>query len=1588
MVSTGLRLNPADRENGLALLGELNGRQKANRKSGGQWVGVRATHGVVESGRWAFCVWNETGGNLRIGWSCAEATLKLGTDRWSFGYGGTATKSNAGQFTKYGQTFGQGDAITCCVDLDRRAITYMKNGREIPGDAFSLKKDLHGYPLFPHVYTKEATFSISFDGRGGAPPLLGGYSWISTAPKGVLVPHPKQPRPGEGLEDADQSRDNSKPGFVLTAYGWRTAAEAGVSASAQEWRGALDSYVKHFTSLLELEYEAEKEAVLERVNKRSPNQLVADGTGIVGLGAEFDRTAGRITLYWEWGAVPYLSEISRGRTVLISSADGGVDVEDASKTISGEVESISSDCIMVVTQYERLPSGRRGRNQHLFRVDLGPNIVAYKRIDSMLDELQRCLGTFQAKTARSSIEKLNQNQNLSGLLLPGTPFANALYADISESSAAASKWDPLQRPKPNPEADISKASREQDVGAAPYEAKGSVPDDNRSIKLNRSQEAAMRLVLERRRRFSLIQGPPGTGKTTTAVSMICGWLRTRRGPVLASAFSNRGTDNLAEVLHNLGVRVLRMGLCPQDRPYSFESRLAECGRQRGGAGLRHVMENIDVVCATCIGCGMGPLDKIRFPFVVIDEAAQVIEPAVILPLGKGAVQAVLVGDQCQLPATVLSQEAQKGGLDISMFDRLLSMGMEVQFLSEQYRMHPQIASFPSWRFYRGELKSAVSESQRQLPRGFVLSSSVALVHVEAREQSRGSSKRNVDEAACAAWLVEQMMKVWGRLKGDEVGVISPYAAQVADIRNVSSVDAFQGCQKDVIILSLVRANPRGDVGFVSDWRRLNVALTRSRKLCVILANLPTWLTAESALLRDWIGFHPAIAAEVKSFQRQGTRASLAPLPPEITEQVTVLRDEFARNRPAAAKLPRVSVAAKGGGTDSATSKRKALEAARALSEAISQLNEEALETALLKASDAGIMNSTVEEAEDTLRRLVSLRELKVAASGDDDSVLQAAIFLAKQADVSEAEIAEAEDSFNQRLKAALAERLQEERQDRALAMLKAAAKGQNISALKQAIEEARAAEIAAGELQAAEETLTALLQEEEIRRMLQQTRSAPAVAPVAPVLPAATPSGAVKREAPEPPKAEELPTGKSLPNVPGLKRMQLRVLDKVGCGMILQPTRWGMVVEEVDEKPGQPLLQVGDCIQEVDKLSLVGLPPDVCEDTFGASFRHGAWLMALSGQEAGVDLNDLDAAEFAYDRFFSKHAMLQAQDEASLRSSIQEARAAGVEAGVLAEAEARLRTLTAERELADAGVLVAALEMAGVAQEEDAATYRAAYEEAREAGVDESKLAEAEDILHRLHEPTQMEMDAAYFNQTFGSLVLQPASLELKVEGTDPSASAETHAFPPLPPIVAVAETEAKRRKAEFNQGNIKEEPVEDPAEAMHKWSMRMIELALLQCRKRKAVELEDFDLAHRLKQREPAATLRLTAARRACLASKTPATKEEIPNTEAEQEDRKRLRNSEDEELQAVKRQKQEAVEKEDFARASELRRRELELERRQRGDDSEAAAAALQLLSSSSPEDLLRSFDPGVADFFSAGAGEDIWEAVSADLKVAAAA
>ena len=140
----------------------------------------------------------------------------------------------------------------------------------------------------------------------------------------------------------------------------------------------------------------------------------------------------------------------------------------------------------------------------------------------------------------------------------------------------------------------------------------------------------------------------GTGKTTTAIEIICGWLRDSRGPILATAFSNKGANNLAEGLFARGANVLRVGICDASLPYSMESHLEYYGygTRKGGKGDQaDVISKADVICATIIGSGMSLLHKVDFPFVVVDEAAQIIEPACLIPLAKGSCQVVMVGDQ-------------------------------------------------------------------------------------------------------------------------------------------------------------------------------------------------------------------------------------------------------------------------------------------------------------------------------------------------------------------------------------------------------------------------------------------------------------------------------------------------------------------------------------------------------------------------------------------------------------------------------------------------------------------------------------------------------------------------------------------------------------------------------------------------------------------------------------------------------------------------------------------------------------------------------------------------------------------------------
>jgi len=256
-----------------------------------------------------------------------------------------------------------------------------------------------------------------------------------------------------------------------------------------------------------------------------------------------------------------------------------------------------------------------------------------------------------------------------------------------------------------------------------------------------------------------------------------------------------------------------------------------------------------------------------FDMVVIDEAAQASEVGVLPPLALGAARCVLVGDPQQLPATVISKAAGTLLYSRSLFERFQQAGCPTILLSVQYRMHPQIREFPSKYFYQGRLTD--SESVVQLPdeayyRDALMAPYIFYDMSHGRESHRGgsSSYQNIHEAQFALRLYEHLQKFLkaNGAKKVSVGIITPYKLQLKclqrefkDVMNteegkdiyINTVDAFQGQERDVIIMSCVRASNHG-VGFVADIRRMNVALTRARRALWVVGNANALMQSE-----DW-----------------------------------------------------------------------------------------------------------------------------------------------------------------------------------------------------------------------------------------------------------------------------------------------------------------------------------------------------------------------------------------------------------------------------------------------------------------------------------------------------------------------------------------------------------------------------------------------------------------------------------------------------------------------------------------------------------------------------------------------------------------
>lgn len=239
-----------------------------------------------------------------------------------------------------------------------------------------------------------------------------------------------------------------------------------------------------------------------------------------------------------------------------------------------------------------------------------------------------------------------------------------------------------------------------------------------------------------------------------------------------------------------------------------------------------------------------------FDMIVIDEAAQASEVAILPPLSLGATRCVLVGDPQQLPATVISKAAGSLLYSRSLFERFQQGGCPTMLLSVQYRMHPLIRDFPSRYFYKGRLidsESIINLPDEKYYEDRLLRPYVFYDIAYGQESHRGGSVsyENLQEAQFCLHLYQHLQRTLKRMGLNKVtvGIITPYKLQLKCMRRVfehivnskegenlyiNTVDAFQGQERDVIIMSCVRASDHG-VGFVADIRRMNVALTRARR---------------------------------------------------------------------------------------------------------------------------------------------------------------------------------------------------------------------------------------------------------------------------------------------------------------------------------------------------------------------------------------------------------------------------------------------------------------------------------------------------------------------------------------------------------------------------------------------------------------------------------------------------------------------------------------------------------------------------------------------------------------------------------------
>lgn len=421
--------------------------------------------------------------------------------------------------------------------------------------------------------------------------------------------------------------------------------------------------------------------------------------------------------------------------------------------------------------------------------------------------------------------------------------------------------------------------------------------------LNQSQNEAAKQVLSSLD-ISIVHGPPGTGKTTTIVQTIKILAKTEMN-ILVTAPSNTAVDLLTERIAQEGLTVVRIGnISRVDEKlivHTLDAQLAahpesknikkvkiEAAEMRRTARkykrkfgqqernerrqllkeakelnswANHLEERLidqilsaaNVITATLVGSSNSILKKINFRTVIIDEAAQALEPATWIPITKAS-KVVLAGDPLQLPPTIKSFKAKSLGLGRTLIEKSIERLPHISLLTIQYRMNNTIMGFSNQQFYENLLTAAPANEN------ILIGDTAALVFIDTagcsfdeKVNPNFKSKYNPDEFNILREHLYQLMDHFQEESIPQIAIISPYREQVIYMKQqigedqkltelpirVGTIDGFQGQESDIVYISLVRSNNKAEIGFLKDYRRMNVAMTRAKRKLIIIGDSAT-----------------------------------------------------------------------------------------------------------------------------------------------------------------------------------------------------------------------------------------------------------------------------------------------------------------------------------------------------------------------------------------------------------------------------------------------------------------------------------------------------------------------------------------------------------------------------------------------------------------------------------------------------------------------------------------------------------------------------------------------------------------------------